>query len=126
MGKHKRAKPKIVAGAGDPCPRCGQPTEIREHVQITARELRRPFYYSRWFNCTNPRCQTTLIMPSRFIVWNDNGRAAALRRLYERENLQRYARPEPPPFDDVVMQTLDELRPADELPPWDGVTPPWE
>jgi hypothetical protein len=33
--------------------------------------LGRPFYYSRWFNCINPDCRTTLIMPERFKVFND-------------------------------------------------------
>jgi hypothetical protein len=85
---------QIVDGEGDPCPRCGQPTEIREHKAITEKELRRPFYYSRWFNCTNPHCKTTLIVPERYVVWNDNEAAHALRQLRE---------PVPPPefeFDD--------------------------
>ena len=68
MGKKKSGR--IVVGEnGDPCPRCGKPTEIREHRAITEKELRRPFYYSRWFYCTNRHCRTKLIMPSRFIVW---------------------------------------------------------
>jgi hypothetical protein len=61
----------VVGNDGDPCPRCGAPTEVREHPAITPRELRRAYYYARWFNCTNGRCQTTLIMPDRYIVWND-------------------------------------------------------
>jgi hypothetical protein len=48
---------RIVPGDGDPCPRCGRPTEIREHVSITERELGRPFYYSQRFNCTNKQCR---------------------------------------------------------------------
>ena len=59
-----------IPGAGEPCSRCGQPTQIREHFAIGARELSRPHYYSRWFYCLNPSCKTTLIMPSQFIVWN--------------------------------------------------------
>jgi hypothetical protein len=57
--------------AGDPCPRCGEPTQIREHAAITEKHLRQPFYYSRWFCCINPHCATKEIMPHRFRVWAD-------------------------------------------------------
>jgi hypothetical protein len=57
-----------VEGEGDPCPRCGRPMQIREHCRITEKQLRQPFYYSRWFLCCNPRCRTTLFMPERFKV----------------------------------------------------------
>jgi hypothetical protein len=70
-----RRKFRIVPGDGDPCPRCGQPTQIREHKVINERELTRPFYYSRWFNCTNASCKTTLIMPSRYIVRKESSDA---------------------------------------------------
>jgi hypothetical protein len=60
----------VVPGRGDPCPRCGRATEIREHKSISARELRRPFYYSRWFYCVNPRCRTTVILSERYRVLN--------------------------------------------------------
>jgi hypothetical protein len=58
----------VVPGWGDPCPRCGRATEIRQHRCISARELRRPFYHARWFYCLNPRCRTTVIVPDRFRV----------------------------------------------------------
>jgi hypothetical protein len=57
--------------AGPPCPRCGQPTEVREHVEVTSRELAKAFYYSRWYKCANNRCKTTLIMPKEFRVFHD-------------------------------------------------------
>jgi hypothetical protein len=60
----------VVPGSGDPCPRCGKATQIREHKSITDRELRQPFYYSRWFYCRNPRCRTTTIVPDRYRVFN--------------------------------------------------------
>jgi hypothetical protein len=63
---------KIVSLNGPPCPRCGCPTEIREHERITEKELARPFYYSRWYNCPNEDCQTKQIMPPAFRVWNEN------------------------------------------------------
>jgi hypothetical protein len=60
----------VIPGKGDPCPRCGQATEIREHKCIGARELRRPWYYARWFYCVNPRCRTTVIVVDRYKVFN--------------------------------------------------------
>jgi hypothetical protein len=62
---------KVISLDGDPCPRCKQGTEVREHVELTDKHLRQPFYYSRWFNCNNPGCQTKQIMPSRFKVERD-------------------------------------------------------
>jgi len=60
---------RIIPGAGDICPRCKQATQIREHIEITAKQLRGPFYFYRWFNCTNAQCQTTLIMREQFKVY---------------------------------------------------------
>jgi hypothetical protein len=60
----------IVGSSGNPCPRCGCPTQIREHRYITAKELRRPFYYSRWFFCRNPRCKTSTIVLPEYRVFN--------------------------------------------------------
>lgn len=65
-------KYKVIPGDGDPCPRCKRPTEIREHAFITSKHLSQPYYYSRWFNCTNRRCRTTVIMPDRFRVMAEN------------------------------------------------------
>jgi len=59
---------KIIPGAGEICPRCKLATQIREHIEVTEKHLRQPFYYQRWFNCTNVKCPTTLIMPERFKV----------------------------------------------------------
>jgi hypothetical protein len=52
------------------CPRCGRATEIREHRYITAKSLRRPFYYSRWFFCRNPHCRTSTIVLPEYRVFN--------------------------------------------------------
>jgi hypothetical protein len=71
--KNKRKKwPHIVIGNdGDRCPRCGMPTEIREHTAITAKHLAQPFYYRRWFYCTEPTCRTNRIMPPEFRVFRN-------------------------------------------------------
>ena len=63
---------KIVSLDGPPCPRCRCPTEIREHERITEKELAKQFYYSRWYNCGNAKCQTTIVHADEFKVWNEN------------------------------------------------------
>jgi hypothetical protein len=68
---------RIVLGNGDPCPRCARPTQIREHVAITAEILaRRHCHYTRWFYCINPDCATTVITPDRFRVMHEQQRHA--------------------------------------------------
>ena len=69
MAKTKRKSYVVVGNDGDICSRCGQPTEIREHAAITEKLLQQPSYYSRWFYCTNPKCQVERIMPQRHLVW---------------------------------------------------------
>ena len=71
----------VISRAGDPCPRCGWKTDVREHKTIRQKQLRAPFYYSRWFYCVNPGCKTTLIMPPEFIVWNHPEARAQAERL---------------------------------------------
>jgi hypothetical protein len=61
-GKRKRRKSIIIAGDGDPCPRCGEPMQIREYEK----QLHQPSFYTRWFCCMNKTCKTKLVMPARF------------------------------------------------------------
>jgi hypothetical protein len=44
--------------------------EIREHNGVGDKQLRKPFYYARWFCCTNKSCKTTLVMPEQYKVKN--------------------------------------------------------
>jgi hypothetical protein len=98
MGKRKRTR--VIPGErGDPCPRCGRSTEVREHVEITPKHLLQPWYYSRWFYCTNPKCKTTMIMPDLYRVFRDR-QAACSGALQD---------------DDIVMAVLSES----DTPPWD-------
>lgn len=92
----------VVSMNGDPCLRCSRPTEAREHVAITDRILRQPFYYSRWFYCRNPSCRTTTIMPERFKVTVG----------------------ESPP-DDIALEILDQMNREFITDRQDG-RPPWE
>lgn len=73
-------KLEIIEGGGEACPRCGGQTQLRRHKAVTPKLLRQPFYYSQWFNCTNPNCKTGLIMLERFKVWNRNEKADRLNR----------------------------------------------
>ena len=63
---------RVIGRNGIPCPRCGEPTEIREHVAITDKHLRQPYYFSRWFYCRNPKCRVTLHTIEEFKVRRSN------------------------------------------------------
>ena len=97
MGKRKRSR-VVLGERGDPCPRCGRSTEVREHGEITPKHRRQPYYYSRWFYCTNNKCKTSMIMPDRFRVFPER---QPVRTGYD---------------EDIAMSVLAEQ---------DG-TPPWE
>lgn len=81
--KHKKFR---VTGEGIKCPRCNESTEAREHVGITDKQLRQPFYYSKWFNCKNQNCKTTLIMLDEFKVENKNAASREMRRKEQERN----------------------------------------
>src|SRR5882757_8167036 len=62
---------QTIAGKGDPCPRCGQPTQMREHAgPVGRKQATETFYYSRWFYCVNPNCRAKTIMPDRYRVFS--------------------------------------------------------
>jgi hypothetical protein len=75
--KRQRYLVRVVPGDGDPCPRCGVPMQIREYNNLTDKHLHRPYFYTRWFCCTNKSCRTTLVMPERYKV-RANASAAKL------------------------------------------------
>lgn len=60
----------VLAEKGPPCPRCKQLLQIRKHSSLTEKQKKQPYYYSRWYNCLNPECRTSLVMPKEFIVYN--------------------------------------------------------
>lgn len=82
--KRKLPEDTVVIGTdGPPCHRCCCPTEIREHKEVGPKELRRQYYYSRWFKCVNPYCRTTEIMREEFKVFppKPSSRSEVERRL---------------------------------------------
>jgi hypothetical protein len=66
--KRKRTRQKciVIPGDGDPCPRCGNPMQIREYAALNEKQERRASLYTRWFCCMNETCKTTLVMPTRY------------------------------------------------------------
>jgi hypothetical protein len=83
--KHKK---HWVVGKGIECHRCGEVTEERAHITITDKELSRPFYYARWYNCNNPKCATTLIMKDEDRVYNNNSKTRKFYR-YQQQREER-------------------------------------
>jgi hypothetical protein len=71
----------IMTAKGPACPRCGRPMQIREHDRIRAKQLRQPFYYSRWFRCMHKGCKTKIVHREEFKVWNDGQEGELARRL---------------------------------------------
>lgn len=76
----KKSKSILLGTNGEPCPRCGLPTEIRGHREITDKHRRQPFYYLKWYNCANPQCVTTLIMPEKFKAYGQTAEAQVSQR----------------------------------------------
>ena len=70
--KHKNqlASQTVVVGKdASPCPRCGWLTQIHQHKQVGPKQLRQPYYYSRWYHCINLNCRTKQVMPEEFKVF---------------------------------------------------------
>jgi hypothetical protein len=80
---------KKLSADGPPCPRCKQPTEVREHIEVTAKELAQPYYYSRWYRCANSRCRTGLIMPHEFRVVREHEYEPSLSAIRMRQTRKR-------------------------------------
>lgn len=69
-------KSLVVAGDGPACPRCGRPMQIREHDCIGPKQLRKRYYYRRWFHCMHGDCRTTIVHFGELRVFNDPEDAA--------------------------------------------------
>lgn len=77
----KKKKYVVVSENGPRCPRCGRHMQVREHDRVREKQLRQPYYYSRWYNCSHRSCKTTLVMPEGYKVWNDPREGELARRL---------------------------------------------
>jgi hypothetical protein len=120
--KAKRRIPdyKIISKRGGiPCPRCSQPTQIREHVD--EEQLSKP-HYSRWYVCTNTRCKT-LIMSHEFVVATPAPTLPSSRRQSPPARKPSVAARINTSFDD--LGALDPSNPRDQFPGVDMSRPPW-
>jgi hypothetical protein len=83
-GKRVGKSTIVISKSGPSCPRCRRPTQVRTHAQVGPKQLRQPYYFKRWYFCTNYDCRTTLIMEEQDKKWNDNARARKLQKLMNR------------------------------------------
>jgi hypothetical protein len=121
-------KSKVIGKGGPPCPRCGKATQVRTHLSIGRKQLRQPYFYSRWFKCTNKKCRTTLIMPPEYIVWNSPTEGSIplgglLGQLSAEELSRNAGRSNGAPFDGVaptVKRKRDCMRIHTKAEPDDG------
>jgi hypothetical protein len=60
----------VIAEAGPPCPRCHRPMQIREHDKICRKQLRKSYYFRRWFRCMHRNCKTTIVHREEYKVVN--------------------------------------------------------
>ena len=66
-----KKRTRIIPGNGIACPRCGRPTQTREHENIGEKQLRKRYYFRRWYCCPQKDCKTTLVMRDQDKVYND-------------------------------------------------------
>jgi hypothetical protein len=131
-------KSKVIGKGGPPCPRCGKATQVRTHRSIRRKQLRQPYYYSRWFKCINKKCRTTLIMPPEYIVWNSPTEGSIpldglLGQLSAEELSRNAGQSNAAPCDGVALRVKskrDRVRIRTKAGPDDGVATtkvaPWE
>jgi hypothetical protein len=46
--------------------------QVREHRRIGPKQLRQPYYYRRWFYCTDNRCRTKTVLSDEFKVYTSD------------------------------------------------------
>jgi hypothetical protein len=72
-------KSVITSKSNNLCKHCNHELVWKAHPKVTERELKRPFYFSKWESCLN--CKA-IWLHEEFKVWNRNG-AAEIQRNYE-------------------------------------------
>jgi uncharacterized protein with PIN domain len=66
------------------CRECGQCMIEISHKEIKEKQLKQPYYYSKWYKCENCR---KLFNFEKDIVWNKNNHAEAIQFLEETSQL---------------------------------------
>lgn len=69
-------KAKTIALSNNHCKKCNTQLEWRTHPELTPKQQKRAFHYSRWEYCTG--CKTVWFSPA-FIVWNKNDKGRYVR-----------------------------------------------
>jgi hypothetical protein len=90
--KSARANTAVISGTGIPCINCGEITELRYHKEITPKLLAQPFYYSKWYNCKNPDCRTTIFMEDADKVFNKGKTTRGMLKMDERQQQNAFFR----------------------------------
>lgn len=72
-------KCRVVDEKGEPCPTCNKPSQTREHKEVKMKQLRQPYYFTRWFYCTNKSCKTKMFMLDKYKVWNNNDKSRKMK-----------------------------------------------
>jgi hypothetical protein len=83
MGQKKDYR--VVEEPGLPCPRCKMPTQVREHAVLREKHFRQPYYFSKWYFCTNRDCAVQTHMSEKYKVWNRNDAARDIKILEENQ-----------------------------------------
>jgi hypothetical protein len=79
----KKRHYEVMTPDGTVCPRCFQEAETRKHIAITAKQLNQPFYFKRWYSCTNRECKTGIFMLEDWKVENKNAAALEMKAKQE-------------------------------------------
>lgn len=69
------------------CPKCKNTMETRKHKNISAKQLKQPFYFSQWDYCTNCKYIQT---DEAFKVWNRNEKAKKLVEMVEYRQVKEW------------------------------------
>jgi hypothetical protein len=77
----------VISGHGPACRRCGRPMQIREHRRIGPKQLRKQYYYRRWFCCMHRDCKTTIVHREDYKVVNTT--IAEITRKSDRQRAER-------------------------------------
>lgn len=85
-----KSKYRVTGEVGKNCIKCGKPTEVREHTHISEKQLRQPYYFSKWYNCNNPTCKTSIFMDEKFKVWNRNKAAQKIKEVQEYYQMTKF------------------------------------
>jgi len=59
--------------------------QVRQHKQITEKQLKQPFFYLRWYYCLNRKCKTKQVMPDEFIIYNKNKKGRKQKSIRQME-----------------------------------------